>query len=436
MIETDLDLLMGKLISKGFEEVSLQLTETQMDQVRFSANTQDLYNTWDERNLFIFAARGKRTISTNLKDISRVNETVERLWNLAGQVPENKGFSSLNPEKKNCGKVPTFSPREYDLQDLAMGMTNSALAGGAERTAGLMYNRKSTVTVRTNYNECTFETGGLEVLIRSFKGEDTGQEARHFGLASSVNRNTIEQIGTDSTRWLLEGVPVHKLDPGRYSILMSPYVIGNLVSYSSSFLSYYSVESGLSCFPDEPGTRVSTGDFSLTDDPLDASGVGFRLCDDEGTPTGRTTLIENGILKNLMHSYSTARRAEARTTGHAGIISPRAWQLKVEPGEEESSRMLSELEEGLLINNCWYTRYQDYRNGIFSTVPRDGVFYVKNGEILGRVNGIRISDSIPNILNSVKGVSRDTRTVKWWEEIAASTMPSVLVGNVNISRAF
>ena len=71
--------------------------------------------------------------------------------------------------------------------------------------------------------------------------------------------------------------------------------------------------------------------------------------------------------------------------------------------------MLDGLEDGLLINNAWYTRFQDYRNGVFSTVPRDGVFLVKGGEVQGALSGIRISDSVMDILKNVTAISRKER---------------------------
>ena len=98
--------------------------------------------------------------------------------------------------------------------------------------------------------------------------------------------------------------------------------------------------------------------------------------------------------------------------------------------------MLEGLENGLLINNAWYTRFQDYRNGVFSTVPRDGVFLIKDGEIQGALSGIRISDSVMDILKNVTASSRERKRVKWWEEISASTMPYAMVDGINISKAF
>lgn len=436
MTEADLDLIMNKLTRKGFDEIALKYRKMRTEQVRFSRNSQDLYNDWDESDVSVFAARGKRTVFTSIKDFNKLDETIERIWVMAGKIPENPLFEGLNPQSYSYPKISHSTGESFDLQDMSAGLINSAVENGAERTAGVVYNKKHEITVKTNYNECTYETGGLEVLIRSFRNEFTGQEARHFGKSSDVTSAQIEHIGMESSEPLSKTVDMAEIQPGKYKVLMSPYVIGNIISYSSSFLSYYSVESGLSCFSDLLNKDVSSPDFSLVDDPLDREGVGFRLCDDEGTPARKNMLIRDGVLESFLHSYSTSRRSGSDTTANAGIVFPTAWQLKIPGGNSSPEELLSEMDEGLMINNCWYTRYQDYREGVFSTVPRDGVFFVKNGEIQGAVKGIRISDSIPSILSNVSVVGNDVKNVKWWEEIASSSMPSVLVDEVKISRGF
>lgn len=432
----DLDLAMKKLKARGFDEYAIELVSSRTEQLRFSRNSNDLYNNWDQTSLVIFASRGKKTASTNVRDLDRFDSSVDLLWELAGRIPDNLSFEGINPEVQKGYHKEKLSGIDYDLHDFSNELVNSALEAGAERTAGVLYNRTHNVTVKTRYNQCTYTSGGLEVVIRSFRGDNTGQEGRHFGLSKKVDSGKITEIGRQSAEPLSLAKNTVDLEPGKFDVMMSPYVMGNLISYSSGFLSYYSVESGLSCFADSLNRKVSSSSFTLVDDPLDSEGVGYRSCDDEGTSTRSNTLIENGILKSFMHSYSTAVHAGARTTGNAGILSPGAWQLKMLPGDKPAEKIISEMDEGLLINNCWYTRYQDYRNAIFSTVPRDGAFYVKNGEIQGSVKGIRISDSIPNVLTGVAAISSNTKNVKWWEEIAASNMPYVLSEKISISRAF
>ncbi len=432
----DLDLILKKITERGFNEASLQYTRTRTEQVRFSRNIEDVHNDREESNISVFAARGKRTVSTNIKNFERVEESIQRLWEVAGKVPENPKFEGINPDKMHYGDLREIKLKDYDIQDMASALISSALDSGAERTAGAIYSRDNEVTVKTNYNQCTYKTGGLEVLIRSFKGDLSGQESRHYGRSYNLDSKELAKIGRDSTLPLAESEKVVEIQPGKHEVLMSPYVIGNIISYSSDFLSYYAVESNLSCFSDLLDKKVSDSGFTLVDDPLDPNGVGYRACDEEGTPTSRNTLIDKGILKTYMHSYSTGKRSGNKTTANAGIVTPVAWQMKILPGKKNLENMLSEMKDGLWINNTWYTRYQDYKNGVFSTVPRDGVFLVKNGEVQGTVKGIRISDSVPSILENISAISSEVKSVKWWEEIAASSMPSVVVKEVNISRAF
>lgn len=436
MNDFDLDLTMKKLMERGFNDFAMELVSSRTEQVRFSRNSQDLYNNWDQTLLAIFASRGKKTVSTNIKDPSKLDSSLDLLWELAGKIPDNPSFEGVNPEIQNSYHTENLGGSDYDLQDFSKALVNSALDAGAERTAGVLYNRTNDVTVKTRHNQCSYTTGGLEVVIRSFSGSNTGQEGRHFGLSKKIDSGKILEIGRQSAEPLKMAERTVDIEPGKLDVLMSPYVIGNLISYSSNFLSYYSVESGLSCFADLLGKKVSNSAFTLVDDPLDSGGAGYRPCDDEATTTKRNSLIENGVLRNFMHSYSTAAHAGTKTTGNAGILSPGAWQLKILPGMKSYEKILSEIDEGLFINNCWYTRYQDYRNAVFSTVPRDGAFYVKNGEILGSVGGIRISDSIPNVLMGITDISSETKNVKWWEEIGPSSMPYVVSEKIGITKAF
>lgn len=430
------DPLFSRLHSEGFRQVALEHVQENVDQVRFSSNSKDLHNHWSEELVSVFAETNGRTVSTVIKDLSSLDAAVARLKEIAARTPPNPSFTSLNPEPQKYATMPVATSSDVDIEDLAQAMIGGSLAAGSERAAGLVYNRRSSITILTDHNRCSYVTGGVEAVIRAFRGDSTGQEGQHFGLQAKVDSRTLEKLGIEAAETASLAPQKVDMEPGRYTVLLSPYVMGNIMTYSSGFLSYYSVETGLSCFSDLIGKEVSFKGFNIHDNPLDFTGVGSRICDEEGTAARKLDIITDGVLKNYLHSYSTASRAGAQTTGNAGIISPRAWQLQIDQGRRSYKNILGEIKNGLLIENAWYTRFQDYRNGVFSTVPRDGVFLVKDGQIAGSVSGIRISDSVTNILSGTREVSREAKNVKWWEEIAASRMPYALVDNVNITRAF
>jgi PmbA protein len=436
MNESEIQNLVNKLENKGFTEYAVTSINSRIEQVRFSQNSIDLTNLWDEANFHVFVAIGKKIASTVLKDVAEMDITIDKLWKSANSSPENRSFAGINPEKQKYPYNVNHRAVQHDLHEFSQAAIQSALDNGAERVAGTAYNIFEKVRTSTKYNKCEYTTGGIELNIRSFRDGFSGQEGIHWGLQSNVSKSDFERMGSESAETARVTGRKESIEPGKYTVIMSPYVIGNIISSCAESLSYYSVETGMSSFGDQIGRKVAGDGVNLVDDPLDSTGDGFRACDDEATATKKNRIITDGQLNTFFHSYSTAARSGSRTTGNAGIISPMPWQLKILPGRTKLSDMISGMKNGLLIENCWYTRFQDYRNGIFSTVPRDGVFLVQNGAIKGDLSGIRISDSFRNILSNIEEISSETKNAKWWQEVSSTNMPYVKVKNVNISRAF
>ncbi len=433
---TDINDIFKKVKEKGAEEAVIEMVTDRTSQVRFSGDSLDLFNRWNSMSVSIFVSRGKRVASTTVRDMSDLDNEISNLMAICSNVPENPSYNGINSESQTYPSQPDHGEESVDIQQLAGALMKGAVEGGAERSSGLVYHRDMDIEIKTEYNHGKQHLSGVEMVVRAFRGDSTGQESIHSGSGNGFGLETALETGRAAGRTSSTDVEKVDIDQGKYDLLLSPYVTGNLLSYSSGFFSAYAVESGLSCFAGKIGHKVASDLVTLEDDPLNTTGSGFRIFDEEGTITGKNTLISSGTLKTYLHSFSTGKKFEGHTTGNAGIISPRAWQLSLAPGKSSIEDMISEIDRGLVINNAWYTRFQDYRNGVFSTVPRDGVYLVKNGEIMGRVSGIRISDSVPDFLKNISRISRERKNVRWWEEISPSIMPSVLARDMNISKAF
>lgn len=432
----DINSIYKKVMEKGADEAVVQLVRDRTSQVRFSGDSMDLFNRWNGTMVSLFVSKGKRVASTTVRDMSALDSKISGLMAICSSVPETPTYNGINTQVQKYPMTDDERPGEVDIQQLAGSLMKGAIEGGAERSSGIVYDRDVDIEIKTGYNYGKQHLTGIEMVVRAFSGERTGQESLHYGPESEVDPEMALETGRTAGKTSARKIEKIDIEQGKYDILLSPYVTGNLISYSSEFFSAYAVESGLSCFAGKIGHRVASEHVTLEDDPINRSGSGFRVFDDEGTLTGRNTLISKGTLKTYLHSYSTGKNFESGTTGNAGIISPKAWQLSLSPGNSSFEDMVSEIDSGLVINNAWYTRFQDYVNGVFSTVPRDGVYLVKNGEIKGLVSGIRISDSVPSFLKNISHVSRERKNVRWWEEIFPSIMPYVLARNMNISKAF
>ncbi|PYB68331.1 TldD/PmbA family protein [Thermoplasma sp. Kam2015] len=426
----DLDKVSGCL-EKRFDEFSVIMFTNHDEQIRFSNGSRDLHNIWEESVLNVFVARGKRTIMTTIKEGSDLEKSIEELSKRLDQAPENPLFYGINDRRQNYA-ISDSSDMALDADDLADQAINGAVDAGSERMAGLVYAMRSRVEIATRYNRGNYNSLGVEAVVRSFKNDRSGQACGHSGIGGKLDAYAIGRRSAEGIR----NVEKHEGREGRYDVILAPMAAGNILTSGSYAFSAHTVISGLSYLKDMIGKQVASPIVSIYDDPTDTMGMAYRFFDEEGTATKRVPIIDRGSLKTYLHSTSTARYMNTETTGNAGIISPEAWQIEMSAGDRTLDEMISDMHEGLMIMNSWYLRFQDYRNGVFSTVPRDGVYYIRNGEIKEYWDGIRISDSMPSILKNISALSRESEYVRWWNEIFPSRFPYMIVSGLNVTKSY
>jgi len=81
----------------------------------------------------------------------------------------------------------------------------------------------------------------------------------------------------------------------------------------------------------------------------------------------------------------------------------------------------------LIVTNTWYTRYTSFVEGTFSTLPRDAIFYVKNGRIEGFAKNLRINSNFLDFFKNIDAIGKRQEEVKWWESFLPVKIPSLLV---------
>ncbi|MFZ8783437.1 MAG: metallopeptidase TldD-related protein, partial [Desulfurococcaceae archaeon] len=145
-------------------------------------------------------------------------------------------------------------------------------------------------------------------------------------------------------------------------------------------------------------------------------------------------IIERGLIRSILHNNATALKSQLKSTGNAGWVYPRPWNLEISEGELREEEIPSVIRNGVIITNNWYTRLQNYYEGYFSTVSRDAALLVRNGEIEGHVGKVRIATSFPRLLSSIVGASRSRHDVSWWEVRVPTRAPFLLVENTPLTK--
>ena len=162
------------------------------------------------------------------------------------------------------------------------------------------------------------------------------------------------------------------------------------------------------------GKAVFDRRFSLYDDPTIAYRPGSRPCDDEGVPSQRTPLVENGVVSSFYYDLQTAARAGKKSTGNGGrgrggLPGPATSALVVTPGRMTFDEMVADIKEGLVIEQLMGAEQGNILGGDFSGNILLG-YRVENGRITGRVKDTMVSGNVYKILKDIPAIGSE---MKW-----------------------
>lgn len=106
-------------------------------------------------------------------------------------------------------------------------------------------------------------------------------------------------------------------------------------------------------------------------------------------------VIENGELKNLLTSSTTAQEYGIESNQATGSESMRA--IEVRAGTLVEADILKELGTGLYLGNLHYINWSDPQAARITGMTRFACFWVENGEIQGPIQDLRFDDTLYNI---------------------------------------
>jgi len=169
------------------------------------------------------------------------------------------------------------------------------------------------------------------------------------------------------------------------------------------------VYEGASPLGEKLGEQVLDPRFTLIDDGcLDFAALSAPY-DDEGTPTARKPLIEDGVVQQFLYDLKTAAQAGASPTGNgfkAQGFGERGYHLPptimpttrlVMPGDQSLEEMLRGLDEALLVEGVLGLGQGNTIAGEFSNNVSMG-FLVRKGEVVGRVKNTMIAGNVYELL--------------------------------------
>ena len=168
---------------------------------------------------------------------------------------------------------------------------------------------------------------------------------------------------------------------------------------------------GTSAFSGRIGEQVAARGVTVFDDGSVEGRRGSLTVDDEGTPTSRTILIEDGILVGYMQDRQSARLLGMPTTGngrrqsYAHIPMPRMTNTGMLAGDSNREAMIASTKRGLYCANFGGGQV-DITNGKFVFQCTEA-YLIENGKITAPVKGATLIGDGPSALTRVTMVGDD-----------------------------
>ena len=168
---------------------------------------------------------------------------------------------------------------------------------------------------------------------------------------------------------------------------------------------------GTSAFSGRMGERVAAPGVTVIDEGAIENRRGSLSIDDEGTPTGRTVLIEDGILKGYLQDRLNARLMGMEPTGNgrresfAHAPMPRMTNTFMLGGQDEPAELITRVKDGIYAKSFGGGQV-DITSGkfVFSCTE---AYRIEGGKLGAPIKGATLIGDGPSVLTRVKGIGND-----------------------------
>jgi PmbA protein len=388
------------------------------------------------RSLMLRVFIGKRTATSHTSDISEavvdrlVDETVEmaRLTSEdeSGGLPESSYFHSTFPDLRLLD--PTWENLTHEERiDLAIRTEKAAFATDPaianSEGASFDYARSHVALANTSGFAGQYEgTGGSLVCVPIAQSSE-GMQRDHW-VSAARHRNQLEApeaIGRKAAERAVRRLRARKIPTCQVPVVFDPLCARSLLSHIFDAVAGGAVYRRSSFLVDQIGQSVASPNVTIVDDARMPAGLGSCPFDDEGVATQTTPIIENGVLRNYLHSAYTARKLRSKPTGNgsraaSGVVTIGPTNFYLKAGTHSPEEIIRSIKSGLYVIEAIgfgvNTVTGDYSRGAVG-------IWIENGQFTYPVQEVTIASNLRDMLNNIELIGNDVTFVG---AIAAPTL--------------
>jgi len=254
----------------------------------------------------------------------------------------------------------------------------------------------------------------ISVVVEQDGRRETGSAGGggRFGLQRMLQGEEAERLTREAVRIALLNLDAVPAPAGSMPVVLGPGWPGILLHEAIG----HGLEGDFnrkktSAFSGQLGKQVAAKGVTVVDDGSISERRGSLNIDDEGTPTQRTTLIEDGILTGYLQDRQNARLMGMQPTGngrresYAHPVLPRMTNTFMLAGNDAPDDILASLDRGIYAVNFGGGQV-DITSGKFVFTTSEA-YLVEKGKIIAPVKGATLIGDGPSVLKKVSMIGND-----------------------------
>ncbi len=438
--------------SKNTDAIIARVIQTKNSQIRFSQSNIDISKIWEALKIELFVVIGEKTGTTNQSITSQedVKRAIDDTISFTKILPDSMFYAGLEekthsyPELKGQydTKIDAFAE---SAPEIVNSVIDEAVSAGAKRVAGALMLAKRNLCFSSSLGpEGASKGTTFDLNVRALQDElDYSGQGLDSGTIPSSSEKSMLEAGTKAGQLSKQAIGAVQGTPGTYDLILSPTVAANVLGGIPELANPFYIMMGLSPLADKIGEQIAPEFITAYEDPLFDGGLGSTPFDWEGTPSRTTKIVDQGVLKSFIHNTTTATMFDAETTGSSqmadlgvGIkmLLPGASNVVFDNGDHSHEEIFDVSRPTIYVTCNWYSRFQNYQTGEFSTIPRDAMFLVEKGE-MKPIKNMRISDNSMRMFANIDALGNDRTQVYWWEVSTPTVIPTMRVRDCKMTAA-
>jgi predicted Zn-dependent protease len=389
-------------------ELELFLRHSQRGHTRFACNEVSTAGEVEAMHLELQLSYGQRSASTRISqlDDDSVRAAADRCGRMARIAPEQ-------PER-----MPLLGPQRYvtprGAVDGALREATAALRADAAKTAiaraeaanvviaGFVEHADHSASIANSaglWGHHEWTNGSFDCTARTPDGTGSGWAGGHSNKWAELNVATHAATAIDKAT---RSRAPRKLEAGRYTVVLEPAAVAELLFALIESLDARSADEGRSFFS-KPGGGTRLGEtlwpatISLRSDPADVA-LASLPWGTESLPLGAASWIDRGKLERLAYSRYWAKQKNLQP-----VAAPVGCELV--GGDASLASLIGGVARGVLITRFWYLNYLDPNTLLSTGMTRDGTFLIERGEVVAPVNNFRFNASPHEMLKNCDGLT-------------------------------